>query len=153
MKILILILLFSSSSLFAQSFKYSDTTFVVGQIKIIEPFDYGTCGYGDRNAEAKDSLYFFLKQHQNLTVEIRIHTDSRGSERYNLLLSQRKSESISNYIIEKGIDSLRIHSVGRGELNPLILLKEIDKMKTQEEKDKAYQTNRRIEIEIVGIKQ
>jgi OOP family OmpA-OmpF porin len=52
-------------------------------------------------------------------VEIQGHTDSRGSEKYNQALSQKRADAISTYLINLGIDANRVKSVGYGESNPI----------------------------------
>jgi len=62
-----------------------------------------------------DSLAETLKQYPELQIEIRAHTDSIGSERYNLRLSEKRAETVRNYLIAKGIESTRLSAAGRGE--------------------------------------
>ncbi|MBI1184095.1 OmpA family protein, partial [bacterium] len=62
-----------------------------------------------------DSLASILKIHYYLVVELSSHTDCRGSEDYNLALSQRRAESCVNYLISKGISRDRMIAKGYGE--------------------------------------
>lgn len=50
-----------------------------------------------------------------VSVEIASHTDSRGSKESNRLLSERRAQAVTNYLISKGINSSRITSNGYGE--------------------------------------
>jgi OOP family OmpA-OmpF porin len=54
-------------------------------------------------------------------VDVRVegHTDSRGSEAYNLGLSQRRAESVVAYLVSQGVDGSRLHPVGMGEGHPV----------------------------------
>ncbi len=54
-------------------------------------------------------------------VDVRVegHTDSRGSEAYNLGLSQRRAESVVAYLVAQGVDGSRLHPVGMGEGYPV----------------------------------
>jgi outer membrane protein OmpA-like peptidoglycan-associated protein len=54
-----------------------------------------------------------------ITVELGSHTDCRGSDAYNEVLSQKRAESAVNYIISKGISSTRITAKGYGESQPV----------------------------------
>ena len=47
------------------------------------------------------------------------HTDSRGSDRYNLRLSQGRANSVRSYLIRRGIDPVRMEAVGYGEQKPI----------------------------------
>ncbi len=47
------------------------------------------------------------------------HTDSSGSEEYNQALSERRSQSVANYLIAHGLDDSRIVSLGYGEGHPI----------------------------------
>jgi OOP family OmpA-OmpF porin len=70
------------------------------------------------------------------------HTDSIGTEAYNLKLSQRRANAVKTYLVSKGIDANRIYVEGKGESSP------VASNKTSEGRAK----NRRVEIEIVGVR-
>lgn len=52
-------------------------------------------------------------------VEVQGHTDSRGSDSYNLDLSQRRAEAVRKYLIDRGVDKSRLIAVGYGEGTPI----------------------------------
>lgn len=52
-------------------------------------------------------------------VEVQGHTDWRGSDDYNLKLSQRRAESAVKYLIDKGVDPSKLRAVGYGETQPI----------------------------------
>jgi OOP family OmpA-OmpF porin len=52
-------------------------------------------------------------------VEVAGHTDSRGNDSYNLKLSQRRAESVRDYLISMGIESSRLTARGYGESQPV----------------------------------
>jgi outer membrane protein OmpA-like peptidoglycan-associated protein len=57
-----------------------------------------------------------LRLYPNMIIKIESHTDSRGSDRYNLKLSNQRATSSRDYIVSRGIDSNRIESaIGFGE--------------------------------------
>lgn len=60
-------------------------------------------------------LVGILKTSPNLRIGINSHTDSRGSDEYNLDLSQRRAQSVVNYLIEQGIEKERLTAQGFGE--------------------------------------
>ncbi|WP_158611121.1 OmpA family protein [Prevotella sp. OH937_COT-195] len=62
-----------------------------------------------------DRLVAYLLDNPNIRVEMSSHTDSRGSDSYNLRLSQQRANSVKAYLVEHGISSSRIVSVGYGE--------------------------------------
>ncbi len=70
------------------------------------------------------------------------HTDSIGSEQYNQGLSERRANSVKNYLVSKGIASDRIYTEGKGETSP------VASNATRE----GRAQNRRVEIEIVGTR-
>jgi len=72
----------------------------------------------------------------NLTVEG--HTDSRASDSYNLDLSQRRAQSVVDYLVSRGVSSSRLSPVGEGEAYPVA---------SNDTKEGRYQ-NRRVEIRI-----
>jgi outer membrane protein OmpA-like peptidoglycan-associated protein len=80
-----------------------------------------------------------LKNASNLKVKILGHTDSEGSDSYNLKLSHDRAAAVAAYLQEKGIDKARIAYQGYGETLPL------DTNLTPE----GRKNNRRTEIEIL----
>ncbi|MGB3288023.1 MAG: OmpA family protein [Burkholderiaceae bacterium] len=70
------------------------------------------------------------------------HTDSIGTEKYNLGLSQRRANAVKAYLVSKGISADRIYVEGKGESSP------VASNKTRE----GRAQNRRVEIEIVGTR-
>jgi hypothetical protein len=152
MKFLIFIsILFSSFNLLGQDFTLNDTSFVVGDLYDIGELDYSMCSYFDKNKVKADSLLHFLQKNNNLNVEVLSHTDHRASASYNLKLSQRRAETIVDYLIEKGIDKERVKAVGKGEAEPLISEKDINEIKDAEQKELAHAKNRRLVMKIVAI--
>ncbi|WP_227977336.1 OmpA family protein [Capnocytophaga felis] len=56
-----------------------------------------------------------MKEYPNMKINVRSHTDSRGSDSYNLALSDRRAKSTVKWIIDNGIDASRITGKGYGE--------------------------------------
>ena len=65
-----------------------------------------------------------------------IFADERGTREYNLALGQRRSESVSSYLIASGLSNSRMEAISYGEERPLILGSE----------ESSWQKNRRVEI-------
>ena len=74
---------------------------------------------------ALDSLVDLLNENPNVTIELAAHCDYRGKDEYNEKLSQRRAESVVNYLMEHGIDSLRLTPVGYGEKRPKVVTRRI----------------------------
>ena len=71
--------------------------------------------------ESKLDLYvIYLKEVPTATMIIEAHTDSIGSEDYNLQLSQKRANSVKDKIVSMGIDPKRIEAIGYGETKPLV---------------------------------
>lgn len=66
-------------------------------------------------AASLDKLIALLKEFPDLEIRIESHTDARGSDEYNLLLSKKRAKAASDYAISKGIDPNRILYQGFGE--------------------------------------
>ncbi|WP_223552029.1 OmpA family protein [Aestuariivivens sp. NBU2969] len=60
-----------------------------------------------------------LKEYPNMEIEIRSHTDCRGTVKYNKSLSNRRAQSTKQYLIENGIASNRLKAIGYGESQPV----------------------------------
>ena len=65
-----------------------------------------------------DKAIEILKKYPNMVIALSGHTDSQGSADYNKTLSQRRTDAVKNYMVEKGIRNT-IESVGYGEVNPI----------------------------------
>ncbi|GAA4433490.1 OmpA family protein [Ravibacter arvi] len=88
-----------------------------------------------------DKLVQLLKDNPTMVIELSSHTDTRGSDAYNMTLSQKRAESVVNYLTLKGIDAERMEAKGYGERNLII-----QNAKTEEE----HQQNRRTEFTILS---
>lgn len=72
-----------------------------------------------------DELIKLLNDNPNVTIELSSHCDYKGRDQYNERLSQRRAESVVNYLIENGIDSKRLEAKGYGESKPVVVTKRI----------------------------
>lgn len=87
-----------------------------------------------------------LKENQ-ISIELGSHTDSRGTDKYNAILSQKRAQSAVNYIISQGIDSSIISAKGYGESK--LINKCSDGISCTEDE---HQMNRRTEFKIIAVK-
>ncbi len=92
-----------------------------------------------------ENIVDVMRQHPNMVIKIESHTDSRGSDRYNMKLSDRRAKSTRDYLLSRGITANRIESaIGYGESQ---LLNECeDGVRCSED---AHQLNRRSYFYIV----
>ena len=74
---------------------------------------------------ALDSLVMMLTENPNITIELSAHTDYRGSDEYNKALSQKRAETVVDYLIKKGIAAERLTPVGYGEEHPKTIRKKV----------------------------
>ena len=81
-------------------------------------YDFDKATLRPESTEALDKLVELLNENPNVTIELSAHTDYRGSEAYNERLSQRRAESVVNYLIEHGIAQDRLSPVGYGKMKP-----------------------------------
>ncbi|NVO21671.1 MAG: OmpA family protein [Bacteroidetes bacterium] len=84
----------------------------------------------DLKPQYQDSLQGLIKtldENETIVVELASHTDSRGSDESNDILSQKRAESVVNYLIERGIDAERLVAKGYGERVPRKLTKDVVK--------------------------
>ncbi|MBN2030346.1 OmpA family protein [bacterium] len=85
-----------------------EVTFATGQASLTE------------GAKAMlDQVYEFLCIDESIQLEIRGYTDSVGSAASNLNLSQRRAETVKDYLVDKGIAFERLRAIGYGEANPI----------------------------------
>ena len=69
--------------------------------------------------ETLGSVGLVLKEYKSTMIEVAGHTDSTGSNSYNQQLSLQRAHSVSNVLIAKGVQSVRIDNVGYGEMRPI----------------------------------
>ncbi len=85
-----------------------------------------------------------MKDNPTIWLEIGSYTDSRGNDKYNLKLSQRRADAVVQYLIDNGVDKNRLMAVGYGETR--LLNKCVNGVNCTEEQ---HQLNRRTEFKIV----
>ena len=87
---------------------------------ILKPiyFEYDKSNITQEGAFELDKLVQVMKNNDKMVILAKSHTDSRGGDKYNLTLSERRAKSTVQYIISKGIDASRISGKGMGELEP-----------------------------------
>ena len=66
-----------------------------------------------------DELATILRTYENSLLTIEGHTDSKGTDEYNMTLSQKRAAAVRVYLIEKGIAENRLISKGFGETMPI----------------------------------
>lgn len=86
-----------------------------------------------------DRLIRIMTENPGMTIQVGSHTDTNGSEKYNVGLSNRRAKSVVDYLIKNGVGKARITSFGYGESQPLIY---------PELSDADEQANRRSEFRI-----
>ena len=119
-----------------------------GKIQIkINPiyFDFNKWNIRTDAALELENILSILKKYPDMVIEIGAHTDSRGSEEFNLNLSNKRAKSVREYLLSQGISTNNIKSVGYGETQPL---NNCIKEGICEEKD--YDINRRCEFIILN---
>ncbi len=75
----------------------------------------------DLTAQATDnlnSLTQILQKYPDTNIEIQGHTDDKGTDAYNQGLSERRAQTVSNYLAMKGVKNSRMKTVGYGESAP-----------------------------------
>ena len=78
-------------------------------------YDFDKATLRPKSQTALDELVKLLNENPNITIELSAHTDYKGSDQYNERLSQRRAESVVNYLIANGIAADRLTPKGYGE--------------------------------------
>lgn len=124
----------------------------------------------DLKPQFQDSLQGLIETldaNENIVIELASHTDTRGSDERNDVLSQRRAQSVVDYLISRGIDPDRLVAKGYGKRVPRVLNKDITKdgflfkagtvitdslianFPTTPQKEAAHSLNRRTEFSIL----
>jgi outer membrane protein OmpA-like peptidoglycan-associated protein len=85
-----------------------------------------------------ESLALTLNKYSDTNILVEGDTDNSGGEEYNLKLSERRAQAVSNHLMGLGVPGSRISNVGMGESNPL----------ASNDNDYGRQQNRRVEVAI-----
>jgi len=88
-----------------------------------------------------DGVAQSMIDYPNSLIDVMGHTDSTGSEQYNLDLSRRRAESVANYLVSRGVSRARIETIGYGEQYPI----------ADNSTEAGRSQNRRVEIRITPI--
>jgi len=108
-------------------------------------FDYDKFDIRKGAADTLDMIATILKDHPDMVVEVRGHTDAHGSNTYNDKLSQNRSNSAMDYLFAKGIEKSRMIPKGFGENEPVAPNENSDGKDNPE----GRQLNRRVEFKII----
>lgn len=88
--------------------------------------------------EVLNSVAIVLKEYNQTLIDVTGHTDSTGSDQYNLELSQKRANSVANYLMAQGLDGRRFYIVGAGESQPI----------ATNDTPEGREQNRRVEIRL-----
>jgi outer membrane protein OmpA-like peptidoglycan-associated protein/tetratricopeptide (TPR) repeat protein len=104
-------------------------------------FDFDKWNIRSDAAFELDKVVEAMKKYEDLKINIVSHTDRRGSDKYNMSLSEKRAKSTLEYIVSKGIDASRLSSEGKGETEPAVKCTRCSK--------EQHQLNRRSEFLII----
>lgn len=84
-------------------------------------FEYDSDELRPESREALQTHVEFLQENPALSVLLRGHTDERGTEEYNLALGSRRALSVRDYLVSRGIESERLHTISMGIYEPIAI--------------------------------
>ena len=129
-------------------------------------YDFDKATLTPASTQALDKLVALLKENSHVTIELSAHCDYKGNSEYNKRLSQRRAQSVVDYLIAHGIEKDRLTPVGYGKERPKAIrrkltekypwLKEDDVLtqdfilkQTREHQEICNQLNRRTEFKVL----
>ncbi|MCH5226585.1 MAG: OmpA family protein [Muribaculaceae bacterium] len=131
-------------------------------------YDFDKATLRPESVAALDEIVTMMNENPHVTIEMGSHTDRMGSEEYNIALSQRRAQSVIDYLIKAGIAEERLSPKGYGESVPKTVTKRINRDYPQfeegivlteeyiltlspEDQEAADQINRRTEFQVLTI--
>ncbi len=131
-------------------------------------YDYDKADLRPESKSALDELIAVLRDNPNVTIEMASHTDRWGSDAYNINLSNRRAQSVVDYLVAHGISRNRLQPHGYGKSKPKTVTKRIARLYSQfnegdtlteefignlsdEDKQAADQINRRTEFSVLSV--
>ena len=130
-------------------------------------YEFDSAELTESSTMALDSLVDLLNQNPNVTIELSSHCDFRGKDEYNNKLSQRRAESVVNYLISHGIEKERLTPMGYGETRPKVVTRKMAEqvdflnegdtlseafimaLDTEEKQEVCHALNRRTEFKVL----
>lgn len=129
-------------------------------------YDFDKATLTPASTQALDKLVALLKENSHVTIELSAHCDYKGNSEYNKRLSQRRAQTVVDYLIAHGIEKDRLTPVGYGKERPKAIrrkltekypwLKEDDVLtqnfilkQTREHQEICNQLNRRTEFKVL----
>lgn len=130
-------------------------------------YDFGKWDLRPESMVSLEKLVETLVDNPNIVIELGSHTDSRGTEAANQELSQKRAQSVVDFLISKGISPDRLVAKGYGESQPKVLDKKtakqsrffnegdalsesfINSLPVVEQQEMAHQINRRTEFRVL----
>ena len=129
-------------------------------------YDFDKATLTPASTQALDKLVALLKENSHVTIELSAHCDYKGNSEYNKRLSQRRAQTVVDYLIAHGIEKDRLTPVGYGKERPKTIrrkltekypwLKEDDVLtqdfilkQTREHQEICNQLNRRTEFTVL----
>ena len=106
-------------------------------------FDFGKADLKPAFMPTLQKVAGILQRYPNTVIDVVGHTDSVGSESYNMTLSRQRAESVVYYFASQGVASNRLVALGRGESQP----------RATNDTEAGRQLNRRVEIYVKPIAQ
>jgi peptidoglycan-associated lipoprotein len=156
-----------------QSKEFEVTIYLASITQVIELpnifYDFAKWDLRPESMVSLDNLVETLDDNPNVTIELMSHTDSRGTPADNLELSQKRAQSVVDYLISKGIQPDRLKARGYGESQPKVVDEKvksqydfleieevltegfINQLESAELQEKAHQVNRRTEFRVLSI--
>ncbi len=104
-------------------------------------FEFDRAELKNEARENVEPLVSYLKDNPAQRVVIEGYTDNVGTRDYNLDLSQRRAETVRNFLIQNGISPTRVTARGMGEANPI----------ASNDTESGRQLNRRVEVVLAKI--
>lgn len=101
-------------------------------------FDFGKATIRESSFSSLDKLAQTLIDAKNWKLDIAGHTDDKGSDEYNLKLSQNRANAVKDYLVKKGVNAETITAQGFGESKPIV----------PNDNDANRERNRRVEFKI-----
>lgn len=109
-------------------------------------FDYNMWYIRKESKVVLGRVVELMKKYPGMVIEIGSHTDSRGNEKFNADLSQKRANSTREFIIQSGVEAKRVTAKGYGESVPIIKCKTDDACSEEE-----HELNRRSEFVIKNL--
>jgi len=114
-------------------------------------FDVSKWSLRNESVNELERLIKLMNENPTMKIELSGHTDTRGSDESNRVLSKHRAQSVVEYLVDHGVAKDRLKSAGYGEKQPIHSHSKVYAEKSKTKREEMHQENRRTEFKVLSL--